>query len=293
MSFVAPPTLTPPPPERPELPDGVEPTPLEPAWTPMGVLYTFGLGLAGTLIGLLLVVTVAAAFGADADDLPPGVNLLLTVVQDAAFVGAALFIASTVARPAPWQFGLRGIRAGPFVGWILVAYLAFGVFAFLYGALVEVTEDADQLDTIGADDGLLGLLAAAFLVTVIAPIAEEFFFRGYVFGALRRWRGAWVGAAITGAIFGAIHLGSTPDARAIPVLAFLGFVLCALYIMTRSLYPSIVMHAINNCIAFAALRDGWTWEVAVLLAGSLGCIGLFALVVRRFGGPAPALLALK
>lgn len=283
--------LTAPPPERPELPDGVEPTPLRPRWQPSGVLVAFALGLAGTLAGAVLITLLAVALGADADDLPPGVAIGLTIVQDAAFILAALWVAGRVARPAPWQFGLRGTRAGPFVGWIIVSFLAFALFGAGYSELVDIGPQEELPDELGADNGTVALIAAAFLVTVIAPVAEEFFFRGYVFGALRNWKGMWVGALLTGLLFGAIHLGSAPDARYLPLLAAFGVILCLLYVKTRSLYPCIVLHALNNCIAFAGTRDGWDWEVAVLLAGSLGSIALFALVVRRLGGRPPALPA--
>ena len=278
--------LTLPPPERPELPEGVEPTPLHPAWRPSGVLLAFTLGLAGTLVAALLISLIAVAAGADAEALPPGVNILLTIAQDVAFVGAALWLASRVARPAPWQFGLRGARPGPFVGWMVLTFVALSVFSAIYAALVDIGAQEELPDELGADSGTLGLLAAAFLVTVVAPIAEEVFFRGYVFGALRNWRGMWVGALLTGSIFGAIHLGSAPDALYLPILAVFGVLLCLLYVKTGSLYPCIVLHAINNCIAFSGTRDGWDWEVAVLLGGSLGTIALFALAMRRVG-PAP------
>ncbi len=292
----APPTnelaLTPPPPERPELPDGVDPTPvLPPRWKPSGVVLAFALGLAGALAGAILLGGIAVALGADADALPSGVNIGSILVQDLTFVGAALFVASTVARPAPWQFGLRGTRAGPFVGWMLVAFVAFNAFGALYGELAGIGPQEELPDALGADGGVVALVAAAFLVTVVAPFAEELFFRGYVFGALRNWKGMWVGAVLTGLVFGAIHLGSAPDVLYIPLLAVFGFILCLLYVKTRSLYPCIVLHAINNGVAFAGTREGWDWEIAVLLTGSLGTIALVAFVVRRFGGPSPSAVA--
>jgi len=291
----APPTnelwLTPPPPERPELPEGVEPTSVRPRWQPVGVLFAFVIGLAGSLAGALLIWGIAVALGADPKSLPSGVNVGLTLMQDLAFVAAALFIASNVARPEPWQFGLRGTRAGSFVGWLVVAFIAFNAFGAIYGKLVDIGPQKELPDALGADGGAAALVAAAFLVTVVAPFAEEFFFRGYVFGALRAWKGMWVGAALTGLLFGAIHVGSAPDVLYLPLLAVFGFVLCLLYARTRSLYPCIVLHAINNSVAFAGTRDGWDWEIAVLLAGSLGSIALLALLVRRFGGPAPTVFA--
>ncbi|MDQ3630601.1 MAG: CPBP family intramembrane metalloprotease [Actinomycetota bacterium] len=292
----APPTnelaLTPPPPGRPELPDGVELTPVEPRWHPSGVLVAFALGLGGTLLGVLVLGILAVALGADSGNFPPGVNIALTVVQDAAFVGAAVFVASRVARPAPWQFGLRGTRPGRFVGWTIVAFVAFAGFGALYSELLNIGSQEELPEQLGADGGTLALLAAALLVTVVAPFAEEVFFRGYVFGALRNWKGMWIGALLSGLIFGAIHVGSAPDPLYLPLLAVFGIVLCLLYVKTRSLYPCIVLHAVNNCLAFAATRDGWGWdrEIALLLLGSLGTLALLALLVRRMGGPVPARL---
>ncbi len=205
-------------------------------------------------------------------------------------MGAAVYVAAKVARPAPWQFGLRGVRPRTFVAGVVLAFLAFSVFSLVYGAAVDVGAQEELPDELGADGSTLALVAAAFLVTVVAPIAEELFFRGYVFGALRRWRGMWVGAVLTGALFGAIHLGSAPDVLYLPLLGVFGVVLCLLYARTGSLYPCIVLHALNNCVAFAGTQDGWDWQVAVLLAGSMGAIALFALLVRRVGGPAPRAL---
>lgn len=282
-------TLTPPPPERPELPDGAQPTPVLPAWRPGGVLLAFALGLGGTIAAAVVIGGIAVALGADGSDLPPGVNVLLTIAQDIAFVGAALLVVSRIARPTPWQFGLRGIRPKAFVGWLLVAFVAFVAISAAYSALVDIGAQEELPDELGADDSTVALFAAAFLVTVIAPIAEELFFRGFVFTSLRRW-GLWPAALVAGAIFGAIHLGSAPDALYLPILAIFGVVLCLLYARTGSLYPCIALHAINNCIAFSGTRDGWTWELAVLLAASLGMVALMALLIRRVSGPVPRAL---
>ncbi len=290
MSSVQPNELarTPPPPERPELPDGGAPTP--PRWGPGLAALGFAVGLGLTLAGALVITLVAVAFGADAQRLPSGVNVLLTVAQDGAFVAAAVYVASRVARPAPWQFGLRGLRPGPFVVSVLVALVSFLLLSLLYDAVVHVGKQKELPDQLGADGGTLALVAAAFLVTVIAPVAEELFFRGFVFTALRTWRGTWVAAGLTGLVFGAIHAGSAPDVLDLPILAVFGTVLCLLYARTRSLYPCMVLHALNNCSAFAGTRHGWTWQLVLLFGGALGSIALLALLVRRLAGPAPALV---
>ena len=87
------------------------------------------------------------------------------------------------------------------------------------------------------------------LVTVIAPIAEELFFRGYFFGALRNWRGSGRRRCSPALVFGGIHVGSAPAVFLVP-LAILGFLLCIVRWRTGSLLPCIALHAINNALAF-------------------------------------------
>ncbi len=98
-----------------------------------------------------------------------------------------------------------------------------------------------------------GVLSAA-LTCVVAPIGEEFLFRGYIFTALRNWRGPWTGAVVTGLLFGLVHAGSAPLLDLVP-LAALGFGLCLLYRRTGSLYPCIVVHSLNNSVAFGEPRQ--------------------------------------
>ena len=71
---------------------------------------------------------------------------------------------------------------------------------------------------------------------MVAPICEEFLFRGYIFTALRNWKGTWPAAVITGLIFGGVHAGSAPALDLAP-LAALGFGLCLLYRYTGLAVP--------------------------------------------------------
>jgi membrane protease YdiL (CAAX protease family) len=126
----------------------------------------------------------------------------------------------------------------------------------------------------------VALVAVAVLVCIVAPVAEEFFFRGYFFSALRHWKGPWLAAVLTGIVFGAIHLGSSPPAFVVPLMAF-GFVLCLIYWRTGSLYPCIVLHALNNCLALG-ISEGWQWwQVIGLMAGANA---LIAAAILPIGG---------
>jgi membrane protease YdiL (CAAX protease family) len=120
-------------------------------------------------------------------------------------------------------------------------------------------------------------VAIVFAIAVVAPIAEEISFRGYLFPALTRWRGPWLAAVVTGLLFGAAHFLVYPPAF-LPALAFFGFGSCLLFWFTGSLLPSICLHAINNAIAACVLL-GWSWQVPI---GVLGCVAAALLLLAPF-----------
>jgi membrane protease YdiL (CAAX protease family) len=96
--------------------------------------------------------------------------------------------------------------------------------------------------------GWRGLALALLLGTVIAPVSEEIFFRGFLFAALRENYPFWIAAGTSALIFAAGHM--VPGA--ILPLWVLGFLFAWLRERTGSIWPSIAMHMLNNAIYFAA-----------------------------------------
>jgi membrane protease YdiL (CAAX protease family) len=117
-------------------------------------------------------------------------------------------------------------------------------------------------------------------------MAEEFFFRGFLFGTLRRWRvsvfgreiGTWLAAILTGILFGLAHTGSASSQYLVP-LGFLGFVLCLVRWRTRSLYPCMALHSFNNSLALGYNQLHWS------AAAILGLIVGSWLVIAAITGP--------
>jgi membrane protease YdiL (CAAX protease family) len=81
------------------------------------------------------------------------------------------------------------------------------------------------------------------------PFAEELFFRGVLYRWLRdRW-GLWVGLIASSLVFGALH----GDIAVAGATAVMGLVLGWFYERSRSLWPSILIHAINNTVKLVLL----------------------------------------
>ncbi len=267
---------TPPPPRYPELPDGA--TPRWPAWYAPAA---FVVGLLGTVIAAAIV---AAVTGWGEDDVE--LTIVATLLQGVIFVGTALLFANFKRRPRAWQFGLRRTPFWPTVGWAALGMVSFYAFAVAYGVIVSPDAEQSVTEALGADQGTLGLIVAGVMVICVAPFAEELFFRGFFYRALRSRFSVIVAALIDGLLFGIIHYDfSGADALLIlPPLAALGFMFCLVLERTGSLWPVVGLHALNNAIAYGVAVE----DAAVSLV--LGPLMLLACAtLPRLGRPAPAL----
>jgi CAAX protease family protein len=262
-----------------------------PAWTaPAAVAVGFALGF----IGAVVVALFGALGGASLNHPTPAVSLLSNLVFDLAFVAAALYFSRLRSNPRPADFGFRVVRARVAVTGVLVAGVGYYVVASIYASLLRL-HGSDKLPSeLGVSKSTAALVAATVFVCVIAPIAEEFFFRGFIFGALRRLRivvagrylGPWVAAVLTGILFGLAHTGSANPQFLVP-LGLLGFTLCVLRWRTRSLYPCMVLHSVNNSLALGINQLNWNaGEICALMAGSV--LAILALTGRLASPRSPA-----
>jgi membrane protease YdiL (CAAX protease family) len=256
------------------------PAPAEVSWRPWTAPVALIGGIVLAAILGLLVDLPALAFGVHLTSrhTPQGIQLADTFVQDLAFVGAAVYCAHLGGRRVrSWQFGLRP----PSIGWtaaagaVVVLLVSFGAISVLWNVLVNPPREK-VLDQIGA-----GVLSGA-LVCVVAPMAEEMLFRGYIFGALRNWRGTQTAAVLTAILFGGVHAGSAP-ALDLVLLGLLGYGLCMLYSRTGSLYPCMAAHSVNNSVAFASLANLDAGEGVALAVGAVAGVALVIVTLQAVG----------
>ncbi len=102
--------------------------------------------------------------------------------------------------------------------------------------------------------GLLTVIVIGLAVSIIAPIAEETFFRGFLFQAVRKWsRFAWAGLW-TALLFGLAHVYPL---LYLPIGA-LGFILASVFESRRSIVPCVVAHALFNGVNFIIIARNMT-----------------------------------
>ena len=89
-------------------------------------------------------------------------------------------------------------------------------------------------------------LATLLGAGLLAPVAEELFFRGFLYTALRQRLGIATAVTISSAVFAVGHI----DALGVVAASFImGIALALAYEYTRSLWVAIAIHAFNNSLA--------------------------------------------
>jgi CAAX protease family protein len=273
-------TSSAPPPARPELPEGLEPRPPRealpdptrsaPVWLPFAVLVA--VFVISQLFAVALFAVVRSADpGISASDPPDGFTLAATLVLELVFVtGAVVALSASQGRVRSADFGLRRTDPRAALGAAATIYIGFWIVAWVLLLIFGQPAEQEIVERLKDQDALGVLVAFALLTCVLAPLAEEFFFRGFMFGVLARRIGPVWGALVTGAAFGAVH--APAPWLSVVVLACFGVALCALYWRTQSIIPCMGLHALHNSISFAATKSFPWWGFAALMAASVAIV---------------------
>jgi membrane protease YdiL (CAAX protease family) len=167
------------------------------------------------------------------------------------------------------------LRSGSALGWGVLALAAFWVFVLPLELLPE-----GPSEEISPKVGLVLLLIVGTVLIVVAPVAEEFFFRGFFYRSLRSRMPALAAAAVNGMVFGLLHAPN--GLLAVPLISILGFILCLLYERTGSLYPCIAVHAAHNTLVALLGSDA----TAGAVFAAIGALTVVACIVAAVASPA-------
>jgi uncharacterized protein len=232
------------PPPRPD-PAGAEPPPAR-RWMPTDPI----LGIVAAVVLVAVLGSVAVAITGE-----DGLDTVIAL-QAALEIGLITTAFGFAAARGAGGDAMKALGLGaPEAGWVRQAAKTFGIYllgAFAYGLILGPPEQRDLADDLGFNTGVAGAIIAGMAIVVVAPFAEETFFRGFLFGSMRDLTSVWPAAIGSGFFFGIIHL-STGDLSVVPPLAFLGVLLALLYARTGSIWPCIAVHTLNNALAFTLL----------------------------------------
>jgi membrane protease YdiL (CAAX protease family) len=227
------------PPPPPEAPAG--------AWGPGRAL----LGIPLLLLAVSIEAAIVSIFDSDLKAL--GAKLALQGLLALTLAGVAFYLAGDGGPARPEKLGLRRVPASAFAI-AFVGLVVYFTFAVLYGSFVH-PHQRDITRSLGYGHGAGASVAVGILIIGAAPISEEIFFRGFLFGGLRSRLPFIVAAVISAAIFGAFHYTGGGSITVLPQLAALGLVQAWIYERSGSIVPTIGLHMLNNALAFALITS--------------------------------------
>jgi membrane protease YdiL (CAAX protease family) len=128
------------------------------------------------------------------------------------------------------------------IGALIVTALAAGVFPWI---------DMEQPQEIGYENisSFKDMMMAFLALVVIAPVAEEIVFRGWLYGKLRRHTWAIPAILLTSIAFGVAH-GQWNVGITVGVMSVF---MCLIREMTGTVYGGMIVHMLKNGLAFYML----------------------------------------
>jgi membrane protease YdiL (CAAX protease family) len=211
-----------------------------------------GEAMLAAVLGAYFLLSILSGGGASAPITPDAVTsgITLYAVLLAFLLG---FLAMRKLSPVR-VFGLAPAH------WPRVLALGLFGFAATYPAVLVVEQLTSALGPSASDSDemvqyLSGPLspthkaAAIALAVLVAPLTEEFIFRGFFYGVLKRHFGQLAAMAASAAFFAAVHQ-NIPALPALFVLA-VGFTLA--YELTGSLWAPVLMHALFNGVSVVVI----------------------------------------
>lgn len=213
------------------------------------------LGLAGAWVlaaGIFTLIVIGGVFAVRGDtdsDAAMAAAIGATLVVEAALLAAAAWF-SVRRYSCGWQ--ALGFRLPVRGSWWLptVVVLAAYTTVAVYFAIVELAGAGglEPKSTLPEDvfDSPAILPLVGVLAIVAAPIAEETFFRGFLFPGLRaRWGTLWAALA-SSFLFALLHF----NVGSIVPFTIVGMLLVWAYVVSGSLWTAIVAHFAFNSISF-------------------------------------------
>ena len=228
-----------------------------------------------------LPVGIAAAFCCEFIEFLTKITINSTAWSMAIYMLAAeLYIIHKCRKKFHLRVRLEKIQKMPKA---IIFLLVFLVGLFQFFPMTALENFMDLPDYMGQDivdmaHNPIGIL----VLCIIAPIAEEYLFRGLMMRKMLRWNiSPWYAIIASSILFGLIHLNPAQ----IPGAIILGIFMAWMCYRTRSLIPGIIIHITNNtlCLIPEECYDTYIASTPMMEGGlSLVCIAIIILSICLF-----------
>lgn len=151
------------------------------------------------------------------------------------------------------DIGFRGRLTGQgalfaAAGWFVAFWLYYAIDKLATLAGIRMFWNEREFLALDSTSRMVTVVVATL---VVAPLAEEAIYRGYVLQALMERMRAPAAAVLSALVFASIHVGVGPG---LAIYIFFGaLVMAFLYAKFRNVYPCVLMHVMNNVVAYLVI----------------------------------------
>ena len=209
-----------------------------PSW--VDLFATVGVFVLSSLVGSVVALVIMKMRGAES--LTPDLTLLYYLIQMLPPIGYVAWLRRKAGRPCGVHLGVRKVNL-PMLLWGVVVLMASSVVLEPLLMLFPKEEYQNVTDMVGLGGW------AILSVVVCAPILEEILFRGLIFESCRERFGSGVAVLVSALLFGLVHGVPVQIINAFVVGLIFGYI----YLRTGSLLSVILLHVVNNGIAYISL----------------------------------------
>lgn len=183
-------------------------------------------------------------------------SFFFSALIEGAFLIAPWYFASRAARSAAGTqstrtsqlLGFRRFSVGTVIFWIAAFLLLILGVNLLYQEIITLlrlnVQTNDQVVLARSKYEPITTYAILLAAVFVAPFCEEVFFRGFVFPGLRRGMSVNWAIVFSALIFAISHA----DPGSFLILFIIGLALTFLRWRTRSIWPGMLLHMLNNAV---------------------------------------------
>lgn len=218
-------------------------------WTWRDILW---IGLISVSIMLISAFSVGKFFRIDfvdnSSEYNPSLilNAALVGVEGFALFFSVWFVGVVRKKLTCYEIGFRPVNRKWWIAGIIILILVMPVIALValsIQKLLDLPLQNPQLPFLSPKQfSWIGAISMLVLGGVFVPIAEELMFRGVIYQMVRERYGIWIGIIVSSLIFGALHM----EISVAGATFVMGLFLAWMYERSGSLWPSILVHGMNN-----------------------------------------------
>jgi uncharacterized protein len=219
--------------------------------------WTVRYALLAYVVSLAFLLALGGAFSLLDIHLGIGVSALITEST----LLATLVPLARRGAVGPRDLGFWTVPGGRSTAMAVLALLLYGVANVVSRSVTHPHAITSNFANI-SHHSTVAIVLAGFVACIGAPVAEEVFFRGFLYRSLRNRMGIAPACLIAAALFALVHTQYPVSGRL--VVGSFGVLMCLLYERTGSLLPGIAVHSFVDASGFERALSGNSPDVATL-----------------------------